>query len=57
MKAKVPPRERFIAITLGIALLLGSIAVIQYTESLFFVVIGWILVPVFAAKLWDRVKK
>ncbi len=56
-RVHIPPRNKFIVAVLAISLLLGSLFVIQYTDALFFVVIGWLLIPVFAAKLWDRIGK
>jgi hypothetical protein len=49
------------SVLLGIMLALGAITstllVINYTDTIFLVILGWIIVPVIIAKLYYGLKK
>jgi uncharacterized membrane protein YfcA len=59
MKKKFVFSRRGILVVLmfSVCAVLSAICVINYTESIFLVLIGWILLPVLIAKLYARFQK
>lgn len=52
MKFKVSKEGLVICITFSVLAVISMIALINYIESLFLVLIGWILIPIFVVKIY-----
>lgn len=44
------------AVILAVFIFISLMAVIEYTEAAFLVILAWIIVPVIIAKLYHRIK-
>lgn len=57
MKQKISPRAALIVTVIAVFLILSGILLAKYIEAWFLILVGWILIPVFIKKVYDRFTK
>jgi uncharacterized membrane protein len=57
IKPKISWRDATLVAVIALLMLLSGILLVGYIDAWFLVLVGWILVPVFVKKAYDRVSE